>query len=196
MSHKTDVPGQNSQSSDGLRTRQHKLLLLALIVIFLLSASGTLLLGYMVFKPQVTAIFQLLTRASNPTDTPQCIRPTLTLGGYIYPLQSIALSNDGTLPLIPGPPGTAWWVSDTSSPFVLIFDPASRSLDLKSVLSPGDQMEIQWADCGREEFVFTDFQSGIPDFQSMLQNGDEDIDVIVQPVGTEKGYVLRGKRPE
>jgi hypothetical protein len=193
---KTNVVDQISQSLNNLGDQQRKVLLASLIIFFVLAASTTLLLGYIVFEPQLTAFVQVPTVTAHPTATSQCVGPTLTLGAYIYPLEVIPLAEDGSLPIIPGPPGNAWWVSDTNNPFVFIFDPASRSLDLKSVLSPGDQIEVQWADCGQDEFVYTDYQPGTSDVQNLLSLTVAGISVIVQPAGTEQGYILRGQPPE
>ncbi len=166
-----------------------------LIVIFVLVASFTLLLAYYVFEPQIIGLVQIPTPPIAFTATPQCVRSTLTLGTYIYPLDVIPITKEGTIPIVPGPAGTAWWLSDTFSPFVIIFAPAIHSVDMQAVLVPGDRMVMQWADCESEEFVYTDFQPESPDIQTLLAQTSSGIAIIVQSVGSAPEYVLYGQRP-
>ena len=186
---------QITKARSGVNQRRERALLAGLIIIFILASSATIVLGFMVFKPQLIVLLNVAGGHPNISITPQCVRPTLAMGAYIYPLEEIAVKSNGTLPIIPGPPGTAWWASETTSPYVIIFDPASRSLDLKTVLSPGDRMDITWDDCSQLDFVFTDFQDGDADDQTLLAQSGPGITVYVLPVGTDHGYVLHGQLP-
>ncbi len=169
---------------------------MGLLAFFILAGFSTLLLGYYIFEPEIMAYFNTPTPTLTPTPTPQCVRPTLTLGKSIYPLEVVTQNTDGSLPTPGEAPGTAWWVSNTFSPFVFLFQPAMGSPDLQTSLTPGDPMVVQWADCGREVFVLTNIQPGSPDAQSLLAQAAPGMAVIVQPVGTTPGYVIHGQRPE
>jgi hypothetical protein len=183
-----------SQLLDGLDETPRKILLSGLILFFIIFASTTLLLAYLVFEPQVTAFFEVPTVTPTPTPTPQCVRPTLTLGKSTYPLDVITLTPQGALPTPSGAAGSAWWVSDTFSPFVFLLKPGLGSPDLSTSLKPGDPMVVQWADCGREVFVLTNIQPGSPDAQVLLAQAGPGMAVIVQPDGSLPGYVINGQR--
>jgi hypothetical protein len=193
---KADVANQLSQLFASLGAQQRRVLLGGLILLFILFASTTLLLAYLAFEPQVTAFFQVPTVTPTPTPTPQCVRPTLTLGKSTYPLDVITLTPQGALPIPSGAAGTAWWVSDTFSPFVFLLKPGLDSPDLSTSLTPGDPMVVQWADCGREVFVLTNIQPGNPDAPALLAQAGPGLAVIVQPEGTLPGYMINGQRPE
>ena len=179
-----------------LDATQRKVLLAGLIAFFILLGLTTLLLAFYVFEPEIMAYFNTPTPTLTPTPTPQCVRPTLSLGTSTYPLDVINLTTEGTLPTVSGSAGTAWWVSNTFSPFVFLFTPALGSLDLSTSLTPSDPMVVQWADCGREVFVLTGIQPGSPDAQSLLAQSGPGMAVIVGPGGTLPGYVINGQRPE
>jgi len=172
---------------------EHKAILVGLIFIFIISAISALVLAKDIFRPQITAILQQSTPTSTSVPTPQCARSTLSLGAYIFPVDTVALNKEGTLPTLGGPAGTAWWLSDTTNPYIFIFIPAIHSLGMQDVLVPGDQMIIQWADCNKEEYTYTDFQPGPPDTKSILGQTTPGIVVIIQPVGTTESYVLHGQ---
>jgi hypothetical protein len=108
----------------------------------------------------------------------------------------ISLTPQGTLPTQTGAAGTAWWVSDTFSPFVFLMKPGIGSPDLQTTLTSGDPMVVQWADCGREVFVLTKIQPGNTDTQSLLAQARPGLAVIVQSVGSKPEYVINGQRPE
>jgi len=57
---------------------------------------------------------------------------------------------------------------DTFSPFVFLLKPAANSPDMQVALKSGESLVIQWADCGREEFVLAAIQPGAPDAQALL----------------------------
>jgi len=179
-----------------LGTQQRKVLLAGLIAFFILLGLTTLLLGYYVYEPEIGSFFAAPTPTLTPTPTPQCVRPTLSLGKSSYPLDVIALTKEGTLPTVSGAAGTAWWVSDTFSPFVFLLKPGIGSQDLQTTLKPSDPLVVQWADCGREEFVLTEFQTGSPNAHTLLAQNAPGIAVIVQSVGATPGYVIYGQRPE
>ena len=179
-----------------LDTTKRKVLLVGLIVFFILAGLSTLLVAYVAFEPEIMAYFNTPTPPLTPTPTPQCVRPTLTLGTSIYPLDVIILTPQDTLPTPTGAAGTAWWVSNTFSPFVFLFQPAIGSPDLRNLIKPGDPMVVQWADCGREVFVLTNIQPGNPDAQALLAQAGPGMAVIIQPDGTLPGYVINGQRPE
>ena len=193
---KLAAPGQTKQSHSSRGNQQSKVLLGVFILIFVLAGTATMLLAYYIYQPQIPALLQAPTRTPSPTSKPDCDKPSLTLGPYIYPLDKVSVSQDNTLPIIPGPADTAWWVSNTRKPFVFIFDPAVRSIDLKAVLVPGEQVTVQWADCSQEEFVYTDFDDGPPDSASLLAQTTTGIAIVVQAAGNRTGYVLFGQRPE
>ncbi len=161
-----------------------------------MAASTTLLLAYYVYQSQVDAFFQKATLTPTPTAAPQCVRPTLTLGETNYPLNLLPITTSGVLPVPRGAAGTAWWVSETFSPFVFILTPPLGSPDLSSTLAPRAAMLVQWADCGREEFVFTSLETGAPDAKGLLARANPGIAVVIQPIGTAVGYVLYGQRPD
>jgi len=171
-------------------------LLIALILVFIVSAVAALGLVNQQYQSTILTFFVASTPTFMPSPTPPCVRPTLSLGAYIFPLEILTDTKDGSLPLPGGPAGTAWWLSDTFSPYVVIYEPAIRSLSLETVLFPGDMIAIQWADCGREEFVLSEFQQGGPDVQDLRTQNASGIVVIVQPVGTEDGFMLHGQRAE
>ncbi len=185
-----DQSKQNGSILSNLEPGPRKVLLAGLIVFFVLAASTTLLLAYYVFQPEITAFLQ----ASTPT--PQCVRPTLTIGTTSYPLEVVTVAEPGSLPTPAGAAGTAWWVSDTFSPFVFILKPAAGAPDLQTTLKTGDPLAVQWADCGREEFVLTGIQPGSPDAQTLLAQKSPGLTVIVQPAGSADGYVILGQRSE
>ncbi len=175
---------------------QRKVMLVGLIVFFVLAVLTTLLLAYYVFEPQITQYLQSPTATPTPTATPQCVQPTLSLGSNNYPLNVISLTSSGAIPTPAGGGGNAWWVSDTFSPFVFIVKPLTGGPDLQRDLITGEALVVQWADCGREDFVLTDIQAGGPDVQNLLAQGSPGIAIIVQPEGTSPGYVIHGQRPE
>ena len=191
-----------SKFINGLEETPRKVLLGGLIFFFIMAASTTLLLAYYVYQSQVDAFFQkatltpITTITPTSSTTPQCIRPSLTLGNTDYPLDLLSIKTPGVLPAPSGAAGTAWWVSETFSPFVFILTPPLGSPDLSSTLAPGAAMLVQWADCGREEFVFTDLKTGAPDAKDLLAQAKPGIAVVIQPIGTAVGYVLYGQRPE
>ncbi len=197
-----DIAEQISQLFSSLGDQQRKVLLAGLILFFVLVGSTTLLLAYMVFQPQVTAFFQAPTNTPSPTPiptptaTPQCVQPTLTLGPNTYTVDVVNLSTPGVLPTPSGAAGTAWWVSGTYSPFIFILTPPLGSPDLQATLIPGDPMVVQWADCGREEFVYTELQVGTIDSQALLAQNSTGIAVVVRLLGNSGSYLLRGQRPE
>jgi hypothetical protein len=125
-----------------------------------------------------------------------CVQPTLQLGAEFYALQVVTEPGDGSLSAPGGPPGTAWWISGTFSPFVFVFDPLIGSLGLNTQMQPGEPIIIQWADCGREEFVLTAIQPGSPDTKELLAQSTPGIAVIILPTGNAEGFVLQGQRPE
>jgi hypothetical protein len=181
---------------DRLPEQQRKVLLAGLIAFFLLAAATTLLLAYYVFEPQIGAYFATPTSTLTPPPTPMCVRPTLSLGTSTYPLQVLAQDSSSALPTPPQLVGAGWWVSNTFSPFVFILKPGIGPADLQTTLEPGDPLVVQWADCGREEFMLTEFQAGSPDAQSLLAQGSPGIAIIVQPQRNAPEYVIYGQRPE
>ena len=172
---------------------EHKAVLVSLILIFIISAVSFLVLAKDIFQPQITALLQRSTPTPTSVPTPQCVKSTLSLGAYIFPMDMVALNQEGTLPTLGGPAGTAWWLSGTTNPYIFVFIPAIHSLGLQDVLVPGDQMIIQWADCSTEEFEYTDFQAGPADSKSILGQTTPGIVVIIQTVGTMESYVLHGQ---
>ncbi len=193
---KADPAGQVTRMFDDLGSGPRKVLLAGLILFFLLAAATTLLVAYMVFQPQLAAFLQSPTIIPNPTAAPQCVQPSLTLGTNTYPLEVAALPAQGGLPSFSGSPGVALWVSNTFSPFVFLLEPATGSPDLQAALAPGDPMVVQWADCGREEFVYTSLEAGAVDAQTLLAQTTPGMAVIIEPRGGGIGYLLRGQRPE
>jgi hypothetical protein len=202
----TDPPKSFSRKTgfpllDKFTEQQRKVLLAGLIAFFLLAASTTLLLAYYVFEPQIEAFFTHPTSALSstnsltPSPTPPCVRPTLSLGSNTYPVEVLAQDNSGALPTPPELVGAAWWISDTFSPFVFIIKPSIAAPDLQTQLEPGDPLAVQWADCGREEFALTGFQSGQPDAQALLAQNTPGIVIIVQPQRNASEYVIYGERP-
>jgi hypothetical protein len=181
---------------DRLDPTQRKVLLVGLVFFFFMAASTTLLLAAYIFEPEIASFFVTPTPTLTPTPTPQCVRPTLSLGAASYPLEVVSQPGNGKLPDIAGTAGTAWWVSDTFSPFVFLLTPGVGSPDLHNTLKPGDPLVVQWADCGREEFVLTDLQVGSPDAVTLLAQKAPGMAIIVQPVGNTPGYVIYGQRPE
>ncbi len=175
---------------------EHKAVLACLILIFVISAISFVVLAMDTFRPQITAILQQSTPTPTPVPTPQCEKSTLSLGAYIFSVDTVAVNQEGTLPNIGGPAGTAWWLTGTTNPFIFIFTPAIHSLSWQDVLVPGDQMIIQWADCSKEEFVYTDLQPGPADTKSILEQTSPGIVVIIQPVGATESYILHGQKPE
>ena len=173
----------------------HKIILVGLILVFVVAASTTLILAYYVFMPQLPTLLHVPTPTISPTATPQCVNDTLNLGPYTYRLDRATLTEEGTLPTLAKPAGSAWWLSDTSNPYLIIFVPAIGSLDMQSALSVGDDLVIQWADCSREVFDLTDFEPGIPDEQLLLSQTSPGIIVIVQPVGGKDEYIIHGQYP-
>ena len=193
---KPAIPKRINRSTTAQDAHPRKVLLAGLLLLFIVSVSITLLLAYYVYEPQITGFVQLPTPTIVLTATPQCVRSTLMLGTYIYPLDVISITKEGTIPTLPGPAGSAWWLSDTVNPFVIIFAPAIHSLDMRSALIPGDPIVVQWADCEREEFIYTDLQPGSPDTQALLAQTSSGIAVIIQSIGSSPEYVLHGQRPE
>jgi hypothetical protein len=210
---KPAFPDQLARLLADLAPGPRRVLLGGLIFFFIMAASTTLLLAYMVYQPQITAWLQRSTSGPRPasvsqlalptptitptaTATPQCVLPTLTLDETVYPLDALAITSPGVLPSPSGAAGTAWWVSDTFSPFVFLLKPGLDSPDLSNSLKPGDPMVVQWADCGREVFVLTNIQPGSPDAQVLLAQAGPGMAVIIQPDGTLPGYVINGQRPE
>jgi hypothetical protein len=208
---KPPVVDQLTQILIGLTPGPRRVLLGGLIFCFLMAASTTLLLAYMVYQPQIIAWLQgsdsthnsnqvsqamIPTRVLTPVPTPQCIRPTLTLGPYIYNLDVTIVDQADGIPTISEPVGTAWWWSGTFSPFVFTYIPAVTNLDLKNALSVGEPMMVQWADCGREEFIFTDLDQLPTNIQELLAQNEPGIVVIIQAVGDKQGYIIHGQRPE
>ncbi len=117
-----------------------------------------------------------------PTITPMCARPTLTLGTASFPLEAMEPPGAGALQVPAGEPGTAWWVTNTFAPFVILLPrdaPAIR---------PGEAMIVQWADCGREEFVLQETRPEAVDTAALLAQGTSGMAVIVP------GAVLWGVR--
>ncbi len=190
------TPAQLDAIFSRLEPQQRRVLLVGLSVLFVLAASTTLLLAYYVFEPQIAQYFQPPTATATPTATPQCVQPTLNLGSYNFPLNVISLTSSGAIPSPVGADGSAWWISDTFSPFVFIVKPLAGGPDLQRELISGVPLVVQWADCGREEFVLTDVQPGGPDAQNLLAQSSPGIAVIVQPQGSSLGYVIHGQRPE
>jgi hypothetical protein len=202
----SDLPKSASRKTgfpllDRFTDQQRNVLLAGLIAFFLLAASTSLLLAYYVFEPQIGAFFANPTPTLTPTNTPMpsptplCVRPTLSLGKNSYPVEVLAQDKSGSLPTPPELVGAAWWVSDTFSPFVFIIKPGIAAPDLQTQLEPGDPLAVQWADCGREEFALTGFQSGQPDAQALLAQNSPGIVIIVQPQRNAPEYVIYGERP-
>jgi len=183
-------------SKDRLGNLAHKAVLIGLVTVLLMAGIAALVLAYSMFQPKIVAFLQVATPTFTPAPTPPCIQPTLSLGAYIYPFETIPIAQEDTLPSPIGSAGSAFWLSDTFSPFVFIYEPAIRNLSLQEALVTGDLMVIQWADCGKEEFVLTDMQQGSADIQDVLAQTTPGIVVIAEPVGTSQGYVLYGERPE
>ena len=194
--------GRSPNLNESVRTKpvgnnqgrqEHKGVLVSLIIIFIISALLVLVLARDIFRPQITAILQQSTPTATSVPTPQCVSPTLSLGAYIFPVDTVAMNNEGTLPTLGGPAGTAWWLSGTTNPYIFIFIPAIHSLAWQDVLVPSDQIIIQWADCSKEEFKYSDFQAGPADTKSILEQTTPGIVVIIQPVGATESYVLHGQ---
>ncbi len=117
-----------------------------------------------------------------PTITPMCARPTLTLGTASFPLDAMEPPGAGALQVPAGEPGTAWWVTNSFAPFVILLPrdtPAIR---------PGEAMVVQWADCGREEFVLQETRPEAVDTAALLAQGTPGMAVVVP------GAVLWGVR--
>jgi hypothetical protein len=192
---KPKPPVQTNTLLDRFDPTQRKVLLAGLIFFFIMAGISTLMLAYYIFEPEISAYRNTPTPTLTPTPTPQCVRPTLTLGTYTFPLEVVSLTTQGTLPILTASTGTAWWVSDTFSPFVFMLKTGLGNPDLSTSLNPGDPMVVQWADCGREVFVLTGIQPGSPDTESLMAQSGPGMVVIVQPEGNLPGYVIQGQRP-
>jgi hypothetical protein len=158
-------------------------LLLILIIAFLAARSGKIFV-----RPDWARQLGL------PTATQPCVQPALLLGHASFPLEALARAGD-RLPLPPGKAGVAGWVADTFAPYVFLLVQASTNPDLQATLKPGDPMVVQWADCGREEYIFSSRLPGTPDAEDWLAQTAAGIVVIVQPPGGTPAYALRGERP-
>jgi hypothetical protein len=188
-----------SQGFESLEETPRKVLLGGLIFFFFMSASTTLLLGYYAYQPQVDAFFQKTTATPvtfssvYPTVTPQCVRPRLTLGSLTYPIDLLPGTPSGVLPSTSPVAGTAWRIADIHNPYVFLLTPPLGSIDPSSVLDYGAMMLIQWADCSREEFVFTDLETGSLDAKALFTQTNPGIAVVIQSIGTAMDYVLFGQ---
>jgi hypothetical protein len=188
-----------SQSFDGLEQTPRRLILGGLIFFFFMSASTTLLLGYYAYQPEVDAFFQKATltpiifSAVDSTATPQCVPPTLTLGNLTYPIDLLPGSTSGLLPATNPLAGTAWWVADTTHPFVFLLTPPPGSTDPSSQINLGGEIVVQWENCSRENFILTSFETGAADAISLFAQANPGIAVVIQPFGSTPGYVLYGQ---
>jgi hypothetical protein len=194
-------------------SKRGKIAMIGLIAIFALLGLVTIIIAIYIFKPQwipslntqtpttslpaptQTPPLNSPTPIQTPRPTPLCVSPSLFLGENSYPMSAIVRPADGSLPSFSGEAGIAWWISDTYSPFIFLLRLGAGSPDFQTALKPGDPLVLQWADCGREEFVLENVQAGIPDAQSLFAQTDPGIDVIVQTEHGAQSYVLRGKRP-
>jgi hypothetical protein len=216
---KPSVIEQVTQLLNNLDPRSRKVILAGLVVVFLLAASTTILLAYSIYEPQISAwlhkssptqnisqntlqnptqISQILIPTQNltPAPTPPCVQPSLTLGATSYPIDVVTGTTPGVLPSPGGPAGTAWWLSNTFSPFVFMLTPSTSAPDLQTALQPGDLVVVQWADCSQEQFALTDVRAGSPDAQALLAQASPGIAVIIQPQDNTSEYVIHGQRPE
>jgi hypothetical protein len=188
-----------SQSFDGLEQTPRRLILGGLIFFFFMSASTTLLLGYYAYQPEVDAFFQKATltpiifSAVDPTATPQCVPPTLTLGNLTYPIDLLPGSTSGLLPATNPLAGTAWWVADTTHPFVFLLTPPPGSTDPSSQINLGGAIVVQWENCSRENFILTSFEIGAADATSLFAQANPGVAVVIQPFGGTPGYILYGQ---
>jgi hypothetical protein len=191
-----------SQGFNHLEQTPRRVLLVGLIFFFFMSAFTTLLLGYYAYQPEVDAFFQKATltpitlRAIDPTATPQCVPPTLTLGNLAYPIDLLPGVTSGILPVTNPVAGTAWWVSDTFSPYVFLLTPPPGSTDPSSRINLGAAIVVRWENCSSENFILTSFETGAADATSFLTQANPGIAVVIQPLGTGLGYVLYGQSPQ
>jgi hypothetical protein len=134
--------------------------------------------------------------APAPAPTPQCVRPTLTLGSTQFPIETLARAADGSLALPADKPGAAFWIEGTSVNYVFALNPTANNAALKDALKSGDTAKIVWADCGADEYVVKSVEAGLPE-QSVLYDQSHGGLTVFVPGGSSGGALtITGARPQ
>ncbi len=128
--------------------------------------------------------------------TPQCVQPTLTLGSASFTIQSLQRAADGSVTLPKGVSDLAYWVEGTTINYAFGLAAGDSASTLPASLKTGAAMTIQWADCGREEYVLQTVDEGSLDMAALLDQAVPGITVFMPGATAGEGYVMRGVRPQ
>ncbi len=131
-----------------------------------------------------------------PVPTPQCVRPTLTLGSAQFPIESIARAANGSFALPADKPDTAFWIEGTNVNYVFALNSTPSTLALKDALKSGDEARIAWADCTTDEYVVKSIETSPPANSALFDQSAGGITVLVQGSPTAVSLVVKGARPQ
>ena len=144
----------------------------------------------------VVAMLSACQAAPAPVPTPQCVRPTLTLGSTQFPIETLARATDGSFALPADEPGTAFWIEGTNVNYVFALNSAPSTLALKDTLKSGDEAKIAWADCTTDEYVVKSIETSLPANSALFDQTKGGITVFVQGGPSTVSLVVKGARPQ
>ena len=133
-------PSQTRKSQDRL--------LLITGSLFALMVCLTLIIALIYFaQPWLAHYF------TQPTATPPCVQPSLSVGPASYRIESEPLRAGGELPAYPVDPTVAYWIEGTSPNYVLLLNPDQQNQMAVASLQAGMPVSANWADCTVDSYI-------------------------------------------
>ena len=144
---------------------------------FFLLFINTLLLGYYIYQPQISMLFQspstdpgsnnvsqsvLNTPMTISPPIPQCVGLTLQIGSLNWQIESIEPESDGSVNIPGNTPGMVYWIRNPDSADIFALSPTQANLDLFANMQAGQVALLTTQDCDRVEFSLSAPQPGEP----------------------------------
>jgi hypothetical protein len=149
-----------------------------------------LLSGIFILRPQIASWLGL----SAPT--PQCLKPSLTIGNSDFDIQFLAPLTDGSFAIPYRAAHTAFWLQGTNTHFVFGLSAIPVNEILMELYQIGDVVKVTWADCGEEDYVVTSIEKDVALDATFFDQSEGGISVYIPGNSNAASIVLLGKRPE
>jgi hypothetical protein len=135
------------------------------------------------------------TLTPTPVPTPRCVEPSLLLGDTRLVIEALSPTLDGSLPVPPDTPGTAFWVTGSNIHYLFALSPRAENLALLEGLRAEDPAVITWADCMTDTYQVDTVFAGEPDPAALMAQTTGGLSVYaLDPIGGS-GFVVEAVRP-
>ncbi len=176
------------------KVRAHRVWLVVLAVVGSLCGMSLVLIGYVIFRPQITDFVEGLTSQFTPTATPACDWMTLMIGDTRLRYKNTWMSPDGSnnIPVIF--PADAYKIASYEMNYLFALTRKRSNIKIFNVLKGGEQVTVTFEDCNTLSYILSAPHNGTPTNEMLLDQSKKWIIIYLLPGGSSLGMTVRGEQ--